>query len=103
MHGQRIGLEPAANLEAVHARHHHVEQDDVAAALARDLNGLDAVRRRDDVEIFGGETRLEQFYVGENVVHHEHARGHWSWPPRPLLRKLSTVARNFVTEMGLER
>ena len=33
MRRRRIGLEAATNFESVHARHHHVEQNDVARAL----------------------------------------------------------------------
>jgi hypothetical protein len=31
----RLGLEPPANLETVHAGHHHVEQDDVGPLRAQ--------------------------------------------------------------------
>ncbi len=41
--GRELALQQAANLEAVHARHHDVEQDDVAKPLLADR---DRVRRR---------------------------------------------------------
>jgi hypothetical protein len=34
-----FGLDPAADLESVHPRHHHVEQHDVAQALLADCEG----------------------------------------------------------------
>ena len=43
---RRIGLEPAADLEAVHVRHHHVEQDDVAFGALADRQRLGAVAWR---------------------------------------------------------
>ena len=35
--GTRVGLQPAANLKAVHARHHHVEQDYIGQFRRGDL------------------------------------------------------------------
>ncbi len=58
---RRIGFQPAADLESVHPRHHHVEQNDVAIAGGADLQGVRAVGAGDDVEIIGGEARLQKF------------------------------------------
>ena len=40
--GRRIGFDAAADLEAVHAGHHHVEQDDVGFAARRILASASA-------------------------------------------------------------
>ncbi len=53
MRGQRRVLEPPADLEAVHAGHHDVEQDDVAQALLAERQRVGPVHRGDDVEILG--------------------------------------------------
>ena len=72
----RIGLEPAADLEAVHVRHHDVEQHDVAFGALAERQRLGAVIGRRDVEIFGRQPRLQQLHVGRNVVDDKNARGH---------------------------
>ncbi len=78
--GRELALQPAADLEAVHARHHDVEQDDVAQPLLADRDRVRAVGRGEDVEIFRGEARLEQLDVGKDVVDDEDARGHrFTW------------------------
>ena len=77
------GLEAAADLEAVHVRHHHVEQHDVALRALADRERLRAAHGGEDVEIFGGEPRLQQLDVGRHVVDDENAGGH-----RPRLLRL---------------
>ena len=74
--GARIGLQPPADLEAVHARHHHVEQDDVALAARADLERLRPVDRGHHLEILGRQPRFEQLDVGDDVVDDENAGGH---------------------------
>ena len=64
--GERIGLEPAAHLEAVHARHHHVEQHDVAFAALADGDRVRPVGRRKHLEILCVEARIEQLEVSVN-------------------------------------
>ena len=48
-------LEPPADLEAVHAGHHDVEQDDVAQALLAERQRVGPVHRGEHVEILGRE------------------------------------------------
>ncbi len=72
----RVALDPAADLEPVHARHHHVQQDDVAQALLADGDGIGAVEGCERVEIFEGELRLEEFYIREQVIDDEDAGRH---------------------------
>ena len=78
MRGHGRVLEAAAHLEAVHAGHHHVEQDDVAQALLADRDGVRPVHGGDDVKILGRKLRIEQFHVGEEVVDDQDARRHLS-------------------------
>ena len=72
----RVGLEPAAHFEPVHVRHHHVEQDEIAFGAFADRQRLRAAHRRDDVEIFRRQPRLEQLDVGGDIVNDENAGGH---------------------------
>ena len=52
MSGFRRGSEAPANFETVHARHLHVEKDDVASALFADRDRIRTVGRRQHLEIF---------------------------------------------------
>ncbi len=100
--GDRIGLEAPAHLEAVHVRHHHVEQHEVAFGALADRQRLGAVRRAHHVEIFGGELRLEQAQVRRHVVDHENPGGHRrSSSAAP--RNWRIVSMNFATEIGFDR
>jgi hypothetical protein len=83
MHRRRVHLEPAANFEAVHLRHHDVEQHHVRAAVLAYLDCIGTVVGGDDVEILGEKPRFEQLYVGRYVVDDEDARGHSRPPDRP--------------------
>lgn len=99
--GGGIGLEAAADLEAVHVGHHDVEQDDVAFGAGTDRQRLVAVRGGHHVEIFGGETGLQQFDVGRDVVDNEDTRGHSELTSYPMKRR--TVSMNLPTEIGLDK
>ncbi|MHC2196102.1 hypothetical protein ACVJF1_008735 [Bradyrhizobium diazoefficiens] len=98
---RRIGLQTAADLEAVHVGHHHVEQDDVAFGAARDRQRLGAVRGGHHVEIFGGKPGLEEFDVGRNVIDNQDTRGHFELTSYPIKRR--TVSMNLPTEIGLDK
>lgn len=104
MFGGGVGLEPRADLEAVHAGHHDVQQHDVRAAVAAKLQRFRPVGDGDDVEIFGGKARFEEFDIGKEIVDDQNTGGHVAGVPSLLsARKELTVSRNFATEMGLER
>ena len=49
----RIALQQAADLEAVHIRHHHVEQHDVTFGALAGHQSLRAIVGGSDVEILG--------------------------------------------------
>jgi hypothetical protein len=100
MSGVRRGSQPSANLETVHSRHLHVEEDDVASALLADGDRVRAVRRQEHLEIFEAQSRLEQLAVGPDVVDDQHASSH---PASPGPRKWSMVSKNLATDIGLER
>src|SRR5580693_1713600 len=100
MSGVRRGSKPSANLETVHARHLDVEKNDVASALLADGERIGSVGRRQHLEIFEAQSRLEQFAVGPDVVNDQHASRH-SVAPGP--RKWSIVSKNLATDIGLER
>ncbi len=72
----RIALEPAAHLEAVHVRHHHVEQHEIAFGALADRERVLAAGGGDDVEIFGREPGLEQLHIGGDVVDDQNAGRH---------------------------
>ena len=67
---QRVGLELAANLEAIHARHHDVEQDQVGPVLAADLQGLGAAQGLEHA-VIRRERLVEHLDVERLVVDHQ--------------------------------
>ena len=87
MGGARIGLQAPAGLEAVHARHHDVEKDDVALAAGADLDRLRPVHCGDHLEVLGRQARLEELYIGDVVVDDENSRGHLAEAPRVSRRR----------------
>ncbi len=100
-----IALEPAADLEPVHARHHHVQQYEVAFAAFADFQRLLAVGGGDHVEIFRRQPRFEQLEVRNDVVNHQNAGGH-----RPVLSKHARILktrkkpeRSFVADIVAHR
>ena len=70
------GMEALADFKAIHARHHDVEQDDVAQALGADRQRLGAIGGRKHFEILGAQARFEELDVGEDVINDQNARGH---------------------------
>src|SRR6202020_609140 len=100
MSGVRRGSQSSANLETVHARHSHIEKNDVASALFADSDRIGAVGRGQHLEIFEAQSRLEQFAVGPDIIDDQHASCH-SVDPGP--RKWSIVSKNLATDIGLER
>ncbi len=96
--GFGIRLDAAADFEAVHARHHHVEEHDIGRLGGDAFERLFATVCGDDLEILGRQLRLEQLDVGEYVVNDENARCHDPLQPR----KRRTVSMKLTTEMGLE-
>jgi hypothetical protein len=72
----RSGLERAADFEAVHLRHHHVENDEVYALAPGDFDGLAAAKRRADLEILRRQPRLQQLDVRQNIVDDQDTRRH---------------------------
>ena len=62
-----------------------------------ELESVNTVHGRDDIEIFRRKLRLEKANIRENVVDDQNPGGHCG-----LLRKLSTVLRKLITEMGFE-
>jgi hypothetical protein len=62
--------------QTVDVRHHHVKQNDVAFRAFTDFESLHSAICRHHVEVFGGQPRFEQLYVGENIVNDQNARGH---------------------------
>ena len=74
----------STDLETVHARHLHIEKNDVAFALLADGDRIGAVGRRQHLKIFQAQSRLEQFAVGPDVIDDQHAGCH---PVAPGPRK----------------
>src|ERR1041385_2593459 len=76
MRRRRIGLDALADFEAVHAGHHHVEQDDVGLLFFDLLKRLGAGARCYNVEVLGAKLGLEQLNVSWDIVDDEDAGGH---------------------------
>jgi hypothetical protein len=72
----RVGvrLDDAAHLEAVHARHHHVEEDQVRIGLARDLDCAGAIPRREDAVAAAMQGLHQHIEVRRAVVDHQDGR-----------------------------
>src|SRR5271156_1306972 len=100
MGGVRRGSQSSANLETVYPGHLHVEKNDVAPALFADGDRVGPVGRRQHLEIFEAQSRLEQFAVGPDIIDDQHASCH-SVDPGP--RKWSIVSKNLATDIGFER
>src|ERR1700678_4669584 len=100
MGGARRGSQSSADLETVHIRHLHVEQNDVASALLADGDRIGAIGSRQHLEIFEAQSRLEQFAVGPDIIDDQHTSCH-SVDPGP--KKGSIVSKNLATDIGLER
>ncbi len=76
MLGLLQGLEPPAGLEAVHVRHHDVEQDDVRCLGAGERDRLLAAACQRHLVVFAPELGFEQLPVREHVVHDEDMTRH---------------------------
>jgi hypothetical protein len=94
-----VFLDFFAHFKTVHARHHHVEQDQVGFVFLDFFDGFEAIFCGDNVVIFAVELGFEQLDIGGHVIDDENLRGHaTSSSPR----KRRTVLRNDTMEMGLE-
>ena len=74
--GGRIVLQPAAALEAVHPRHHHVEQDEVRLPVKRHAQRVEAVLGAGDLIVFGRQLGLQQSGIGRHIVDDQDPGGH---------------------------
>ena len=72
----RPGLEATTHIEPVYLGHHHVQEHDVALRPLADRECLLTAVGGDYVEIFGGQTRLQQLDIGRHVVDDEDTSGH---------------------------
>jgi hypothetical protein len=73
---RRVGLDPAADLEPVHARHDRVDQHEIGMALGDHPQRLRAVMSDDHVHVLGRELRLEQRDAARRIIDQEDARAH---------------------------
>jgi hypothetical protein len=73
--GLRARLERTADLEAVHLRHHHVEQDQIGVRLGRDVEGRLAAARRQDAVTAGLQRPDQHLQVDGAIVHHQDGGG----------------------------
>src|SRR5690606_37045847 len=95
--GLTTGLEPAADLEAIHLRHHDIEEYDVDVLALADGEGLASGGGGDDFAVLGAQAGLEQAHVRWNIVNDQDARRQWRLPCRKMRKRLaggSNVARN---------
>ena len=72
---RRVALHFAAELEAVHAGHHHIRYDEVIVALLEHAEGLGAVVGGDDLMARGAQDGFEQVPVLRSVVDVEDSHG----------------------------
>jgi hypothetical protein len=74
--GDGVFLEFLADGEAVHAGHHHVQQDHVGQFVGRDGQGRGAVIGHRDLVILSRQLGLEQADIGLDIVDDQDARAH---------------------------
>ncbi len=71
MRQHRVGTNRLEDLDAVHLRHHHVEQDDVGPFPAHELHGGNRLGRRDEVlvadtlEVFAHDLDVGRFVIDD--------------------------------------
>ena len=68
-----VGLEAPADLEAIDARHHDVEQDEIGEGFSRDRQGALTVFGHQQAVAAPGEGLGKHLQVGGVVVHHQDA------------------------------
>ncbi len=78
--GGGVVLQPTADLEAVHAGHHHVQQDDVRLFRRRDGQAGDPVGGGQHLIVVRRELGLEQSDVRVDIVDNQDPRGHLNSP-----------------------
>jgi hypothetical protein len=74
-----LALDLPAHLEAVHARHHRVDQHQVGVALADHPERLGAIVGHEHVHVLGRKLGLEQRNAARRVVDQEDTRAHTDW------------------------
>ena len=72
----RLRLEPTANLEAVHLRHHHIKQDDIRLLRHSSFERFQAIGGRGHVEVLSRQLGFQKFDIRRNVIDHENSRRH---------------------------
>ena len=72
--GAGIGLQAGAGLEAVHLRHHHVQQDQIRDGTLRDGDGVLAAPRGEQAVAVALERLIEDLKVRGVVVHQQDLR-----------------------------
>ncbi len=80
MGGLRPRSQSPADLKAVHTGHHYVEKNDIAAAHFADCNRVGTICRRQHLEVFDVEPRLEELKVGLDIIDDQDAGRHCSTP-----------------------
>jgi len=64
-------LDPPANLETVHTRHHHIDHDQMGPILLHRSQGCGAAGHREDMVRLPGQQGLEEAEIPWIVVHEE--------------------------------
>lgn len=75
-----IPLEPAANIESIHARHHYFQEDEIGdnVGLAYDPESFLTTGRHGDSISFRLQQRLQQLQVGRHIIDQEDSRARTS-------------------------
>ena len=100
--GGRIVLEPAADLEAVHVGHHHVEQHDVAFRALADRQRL-AAAMAVMTSKYSADSRASSSLTLAGTSSTTRTRAVIDAFFHALPRKWRMVSMNLPTEIGLDR
>jgi hypothetical protein len=76
MMADRIGLDTTRDFEPIHARHHDVQQHDIALAMFANIERFLTTRGEYDFKIFRAQANLKKFKIGMIVVDNEDTRTH---------------------------
>jgi hypothetical protein len=74
--GARVGPQAPADLQTIHIRHHHVQDDQVRLLGLRFGQGLGAAGRREDPIAFALQQEADQLYRLQIIIHHHNRLGH---------------------------
>jgi hypothetical protein len=69
-------FQQAAQFIAIHSRHHHIADDEIALACFSESEGIGPIQRGQNLEILGSQSRFQQFHIRKMIVNNQNPGGH---------------------------